>query len=104
MRYEIILTPEAIEDLKRKRAYERSAIKDAIEQKLRFLPRRVSKSAIKRLRGLAKPQYRLREGDIRVFYDVYGDEVVVLAILYKDEVEAWLAQYGVWQDETDGIV
>lgn len=104
MRYEIILTPEAVEDLRRKRAYERAAIQDAMEQQLRIQPRQVSKSTIKRLRGLARPQYRLRVKDVRVFYDVRGDEVVVLAILDKDEVDSWLAQHGAWQDETDGIV
>lgn len=104
MRYEIILTPEAVKDLRRKRAYERAVIKDALEQKLRFQPKQVSKSGIKRLRGLAKPQYCLRLEDVRVFYDVHGDEVVVLAILDKDEVEAWLVQHGEWTDETNGVV
>jgi mRNA-degrading endonuclease RelE of RelBE toxin-antitoxin system len=104
MRYEIVLTPEAIEDINRLRAHQRSAVKDAIKQKLRFLPTKRSRSGIKRLRGLARPQYRLREGDIRVFYDVFEDEVVVLAILHKDEVDDWLAQFGVEENETDSLV
>ncbi len=101
MRFDITLTPEAILDLKRLRAHERSAVRDTIEQALRFLPVETSWSRIKRLRGLTKPQYRLREGDMRVFYDVYADEVVILAILYKDEANLWLAQFGEEQDETD---
>jgi hypothetical protein len=34
---------------------------------------------------------------------VYEDEVVILAIVYKDEAEDWLAQFGE-EDETDSIV
>lgn len=104
MRYEIIFTPEAIEDINRLRAYHRSAVKDAIKRKLRFLPTKPSRSGIKRLRGLAKPQYRLREDDIRVFYDVFEVEVVILAILHKDEADDWLAQFGVEENETDRLV
>ncbi len=66
----------------------------ALEEHLRHEPRRVSKSRIKRLRGLSKPQYRLRVGEIRVFYDVTGDTVEVLAIVAKSEAESWLAQFG----------
>ena len=104
MRYEIIVTLEALEDLRRLRAHERSAVKDTIAQTLRFLPTKTSRSRIKRLRGLSKPQYRLREGDIRVFYDVYEDEVVILAVVHKDEADDWLAQFGEEEDETDSIV
>ena len=55
-------------------------------------PKRTSKSRIKRLRGVAKPQYRLRVGDVRVFYDVVGAEVHILAIIYKPDAERWLAE------------
>ena len=36
---------------------------------------------MKRLRGLDQPQYRLRVGEMRVFYDVTETEVEVLAIV-----------------------
>jgi mRNA interferase RelE/StbE len=104
MRYDIILTEEAVEDLQRLRAFDRTAVKDAMQQTLRFLLTKLSKSGIKRLRGLSKPQYRLRQGDFRVFYDVYEAEVVILAVLHKDDVETWLDQFGVWEDETGSIV
>ena len=61
---------------------------------IRHEPRKVSKSRIKRLRGLSKPQYGLRVGEIRVYYDVTGDTVEVLAIVAKSEAESWLAQFG----------
>jgi mRNA-degrading endonuclease RelE of RelBE toxin-antitoxin system len=56
-------------------------------------PEKTSRSRIKRLRGLLRPQYRLRVGEVRVFYDVSGATVEVLAIVAKSEAEAWLAQF-----------
>jgi mRNA interferase RelE/StbE len=47
-----------------------------------------------RLLGLDRPQYRLRVGEIRVFYDVTGSIVEILAIVAKSEAEPWLAQFG----------
>jgi mRNA-degrading endonuclease RelE of RelBE toxin-antitoxin system len=43
---------------------------------------------------LRQPQYRLRVGDIRVFYDVSGETVEVLAIVMKSEADEWLTQFG----------
>ena len=69
-------------------------MKNALEKHLRHEPTRVSKSRIKRLRGLARPEYRLRVDEIRVFYDVAGSEVEVLAIVLKAEAEQWLEEFG----------
>jgi len=93
MRYEIILAPEALEDLKRLTAPVRTAVKAALETHLRHEPAKVSKSRIKRLRGLSRPQYRLRVDEIRVFYDISGTNVEILAIVPKSEAEQWLAQF-----------
>ena len=65
----------------------------ALETHLRHQPEKTSRSRIKRLRGLRRPQYRLRFGDVRVFYDVSGTTVQVLAIVAKSEAEEWLAQF-----------
>ncbi|HEX5041750.1 MAG TPA: type II toxin-antitoxin system RelE/ParE family toxin [Candidatus Polarisedimenticolaceae bacterium] len=94
MRYEIELAPEAIEDLRRLTARARAQVRDAMETHLRHEPTKTSKSRIKRLRGLSRPQYRLRVDTIRVFYDVIGRKVQVLAIVGKSDVEAWLAKAG----------
>jgi mRNA-degrading endonuclease RelE of RelBE toxin-antitoxin system len=98
MRYEIIFAPEAEEDLLALRANERSEVLDAIETHLRYEPEKISKSRIKRLEGLEWPQYRLRIGDIRAFYDVFylreGGVVEVLAIREKNEATKWLAETG----------
>lgn len=93
MRFTIILAPEAVEDLKRLKAAIRSELGAALETHLRHEPRKTSRSRIKRLRGIHRPQYRLRVGEIRVFYDVSGATVEILAIVDKSEVEEWLAQF-----------
>jgi mRNA interferase RelE/StbE len=94
MGHEIILAPEAVEDLGRLKANVRAVVKDALRKHLRHEPTKVSRSRIKRLRGLAQPQFRLRVGDIRVFYDVTKEQVEVLAIVAKKDAAAWLARMG----------
>ena len=104
MRYDILLAPEAVEDLDGLKANVCTEVRDAIEQHLRHQPTKVSKSRIKRLRGFSHPQYRLRVGDdIRVFYDVTEEVVQVLAIVPKSEADAWLAKHGE-SDETSSSV
>jgi mRNA-degrading endonuclease RelE of RelBE toxin-antitoxin system len=94
MRYEIVLAPQAAARLRALSAFDRSAVRDALETHLRHQPGKVSKSRIKRLRGLTRPQFRLRINDIRVFYDITEEEVQVLAIVTKAEAEAWLGAHG----------
>ena len=94
MRYEIELAPEAVEDLKRLRADDRARVKDAMDTHLRHEPTKTSRSRIKRLKGLSKPQYRLRVEDLHVFYDVTKRKVEVLAIVAKADADAWLSKAG----------
>ncbi len=94
MRFAIILAPEAVEDLRKLKAALRAAVREGLETHLRHKPTRTSRSRIKRLRGLSRPQYRLRVDEVRVFYDVSGSTVEVLAIVAKSEAESWLAQFG----------
>ena len=94
MRFEIILSPEALEDLGNLKAKVRSEVRDALETHLRNEPKKTSRSRIKRLRGLTKPQFRLRVDEWRIFYDVSGSTVEILAIVPKSEAESWLAQFG----------
>jgi mRNA-degrading endonuclease RelE of RelBE toxin-antitoxin system len=94
MRFEIVLAPQAARDLRALPARHRSEVRDAIEAHLRHEPTKVSKSRIKRLRGLVKPQYRLRVGETRVFYDVRDEAVEVLAIVAKRQAQRWLAKQG----------
>jgi mRNA-degrading endonuclease RelE of RelBE toxin-antitoxin system len=92
MRYAIVLAPEAIEDLRRLRPDVRSGVRDSLELHLRHEPMKTSRSRIKRLRGVQRPQFRLRVGELRIFHDVMGEEVQVLAIIAKSEAAEWLAR------------
>ena len=94
MTFEVILAPDAVKSLRRLHAHVRADVKDALEVHLRHEPTKVSKSRIKRLRGMSQPQFRLRAGDIRVFYDVTEAAVEVLAIIEKAEAQAWLDEEG----------
>ena len=94
MAFEIILAPEAIRDLEKLRANLRAEVRDAIESHLRNRPTKPSKARIKRLRGVSRPQFRLRVHDVRVFYDVVDKEVHILAIVSKEQAEAWLREAG----------
>jgi len=86
--------PEAAQDLKRLKTHVRAEVEDALDKHLRHEPAKVSKSRIKRLRGFSHPQYRLMVGEIRVFYDITGRVVEVLAIVPKSKAASWLEEMG----------
>ena len=85
MPYEIRYSNEAVEQLKKLRVFDRTAILDQIEQILRVNPIIVSKSRTKRLREPAPTQYRLRVGEYRVFYDVEEEAVLIIQVLSKQD-------------------
>ena len=95
MRYAIVLAPEAAADFRRLAARLRAIARDALDTHLRYEPTKASRSRIKRLRGLSKPQYRLRVDTLRIFYyDVTAGRVEILAILDKAKAAAWLEREG----------
>ena len=103
MPFEIIVAPEAAAAVKKLAVPVRTGVTEAIELHLTHEPTKVSKSRIKRLRALTQPQYRLRVGDIRVFYDVTETQVQILAVVTKAEADAWLKEYGTpAQDDAQG--
>lgn len=93
MQWKVLLAPDAVGDLQELRAYDRARVEDAIRS-LRLDPTHTGRSRIKKLRGFERPQYRLRVGTIRVFYDVRAPEVHVLAIVNKKEAQSWLDRVG----------
>lgn len=96
MRWEIVLAPQAVEDLRRLSARDRATVRDSMETHLRHEPAKTSRSRIKRLRAVVRPQFRLRVGEIRVFYDVVETEstVEVLAVVAKSQAAEWLRRIG----------
>lgn len=94
MPFTVILDSAALADLRASRAYDRAMVLDTIERVLGTTPTRLSKSRIRRLRGLDSPQYRLRVGEFRVFYDVVGIGVHVMRVLSQADVAEYLREMG----------
>jgi len=88
--FDIYLKPTAVADLDGLRKHDAVQIADAIEEHLTHEPTKESKSRIKRLRGIANPDYRLRVGDPRVFYnvDLEAHRVDVLRVMHKDQTKS----------------
>ena len=94
MRYEIVFGPEAAETYKALTARLRAEVRDSIELHLRHEPIKTSRSRIKRLKGISRPQYRLRVGEIRIYYDVSEATVEILGIVQKSKSDQWLKKAG----------
>ena len=94
MAYRIVITDNAKEDFNGLDARWRTMVRDALRIHLAHEPTKQSKTRIKRLRDLRHPQFRLRVGEMRVFYDVAGSDVVVLAIMSKEKTLQWLEEHG----------
>jgi mRNA interferase RelE/StbE len=90
MPYEIRYSNESVEQLKKLRVFDRTAVFDKIEEILSVNPTVVSKSRIKRLREPAPSQYRLRVGEFRIFYDVEEEAVLIIQILSKQDSNDYL--------------
>jgi mRNA-degrading endonuclease RelE of RelBE toxin-antitoxin system len=87
--FRIILQPRAIGHLRELRRRDAVIVMDAIERFLQHEPDRPTQKRIKRLRGQEDATFRLRVRDFRVFYDVEGEEVSVVAVLHKRETAAF---------------
>jgi len=96
---EIRITENAKADFLALDARWRSAVKRALAVHLSHQPTAVSKSRIKELKGVRKPQYRLRLAEIRIFYDVGEAAVTVLAIVPTSHADEWLKRQGVPADD-----
>lgn len=100
MEFRVVFSPEARDDLHALSSHVRTEVRDAINRHLLHDPTQVSRSRIKRLRGTRKPQYRLRVGDVRVFYDVRRGAVDVLGIVEKARASDWPETRGVYDEES----
>ena len=91
MKYRVVFAPAAVEDFRNLPANRRTEVKDAVNRHLVHEPTRLS--------GTRRPQYRLRVGDVRVFYDVRANQVEVLAVVEKSKAAEWLARTGEFDEE-----
>lgn len=77
MPFKITITEEADRQLRSLPAREQRTLEAAISARLEHQPTTLTK-AIKRLRPNPFAEFELRAGDLRVLYNVEGDEVVIL--------------------------
>ena len=82
MAFRITITEAADEQMQALSARERKTLQSAIASRLVNQATTPSK-AVKKLRPNSFAQYELRAGGLRVFYNVEGDEVVLLAVGHK---------------------
>lgn len=94
MAYRIVFTENAIDDFNVPNARWRATVRDSIRVRLGHAPTKESRSRIKKLRDLRHPQFKLRIGEIRVFYDVTEMDVVIIAIVSKEKTIEWLKEHG----------
>jgi len=93
--YRIVFTENAVDDFNSLSARWRVIVRDSIRVFLTHKPTKQSRSRIKRLKDLRHPQFRLREGEIRVYYDVTETDVVIIAIMTKEKTIEWLKEQGI---------
>jgi mRNA interferase RelE/StbE len=93
--YRIVFTNHAVDDFNSLSARWRAIVRDSIRLFLTHEPDRQSKSRIKRLKDLRHPQFRLRVGEIRIFYDLTDKDVVIMAIMTKEKAIEWLKEQGI---------
>ena len=89
--YGIHLKPAAVRDMDRLRKYDAAIVADGMENHPSHTPTKETKSRIKRLKGIEDPEYRLRVGNYRVFYNVHEAKrrVDVLRVLHRDETRKY---------------
>lgn len=97
MKYAVVIAQSAQEEFGQFDARWRAALKAAMREHLENEPRKESKSRIRKLQGLRQPQYRLRVGEVRVFYDVNDalERVEVVGFVARPETKEWLEKHGV---------
>ena len=94
MSHRIEYTPLALDQLRDLARHERRTVLDAVDEHLTHEPGKKSKSRIKRLRGYSVPAYRMRVGDLRIYYTIESQTVTVHGIAPKDHQDEWLSTHG----------
>lgn len=83
MAYDIVYAAAARHQLRALDAASRRRLLDAIENRLRHEPTRISRNRFQRRQPNPLSEWELREDPLRVFYDVEGDTVYIRAIGIK---------------------
>ena len=79
MAFKVTITEDAEQQFKALSARDQRVLEAAIAARLEHQPTTLSR-AIKRLRPNPLAEFELRTGDLRVLYNVEGDEVILLIV------------------------
>jgi mRNA-degrading endonuclease RelE of RelBE toxin-antitoxin system len=91
-RFRIVLANAARRDLERlDRDHSLQVCKD-ISAYLEINPGPIGKSRINKLSGFYPPLYRLRSGDLRVYYRLKEGDVVIMAVRSRKDSEKFLSR------------
>jgi len=89
-RFIIQFEKSAARDLEGLPESDRRNVLKEIERYLTVDPFTILKTRIKKLHHLRLPLYRLRVGDYRVYYRIYHQAAVVMAVLNRRDSDRWL--------------
>lgn len=86
-RLKVIFSPAAARDIENLETAAAITLVKDIRTYLEVRPIPIGKSRVKKLAGYDPPLFRLRSGDLRAYYRIVGDEVVILAITRRKDSE-----------------
>jgi mRNA-degrading endonuclease RelE of RelBE toxin-antitoxin system len=89
-RFKILLNAAAKRDLMTLESEQALQIAQDIRAYLEVNPIPFGKPRLKKLLGYDPHLYRLRSGDLRAFYRIEGDQVIILAVRPKKDSEKFL--------------
>jgi mRNA-degrading endonuclease RelE of RelBE toxin-antitoxin system len=84
-RLKVVFSPAAVRDVEGLDTAAAITLVKDIQAYLETRPVPFGKSRIKKLAGFDPPLYRLRSGDLRAYYRILGDEVVILAVPHRKD-------------------
>lgn len=84
-RVRVVFSPAAVRDVEGLEAASAVPLVKDIQAYLQTRPVPFGTSRIKKLAGFDPPLYRLRSGDFRAHYRIGGAEVIVLAVMRRND-------------------
>jgi mRNA-degrading endonuclease RelE of RelBE toxin-antitoxin system len=84
-RLKAVFSPAAVRDVEGLDTAAAITLVKDVQVYLETRPVPFGKSRVKKLAGFDPPLYRLRSGDLRAYYRICGDEVVVLAVTRRKD-------------------
>lgn len=84
-RLRVVFSPAAARDVEALDTDTAIPLVNDIRAYLETRPVPIGKPRIKKLSGFEPPLYRLRSGDLRAYYRIRGDEVVVIAVTHRKD-------------------